>query len=373
MKILIYAPIKYPNAEIDYILTVSKRLTSQGFEIVIMSLPGYPMTGSAQKAGLTVETRFNLKTLNPAKLAANLAACRKWMKAEKFDLVDAHRSEGFVPLARMVKKLSPAPALVRTRQDMRPVRSDPFNRKAYNSADRIIVSNRLLADDLSIRLQLPPGKVSVIYYGINPEDFQPKKNVDAFRIELGIDPAWRIIALSARLGIVKGHEYFLAAAEKIAAEFSDARFLVSYRMVEKESDFFSRLKKSPVKEKFLVFGPRDDRADLLNLCEVGVLTSVGSEASSRACLEWMALKKPLVVTRVGVLPELVRTGDTGYLFMPRYASGLAEAVVRLLRYPDRAKEMGEKGYQLLKENFTEDIMIEQTVKIFKELGGRKNA
>jgi len=371
IKLLIYAPIKYPNAEVEYILLLAKRLLAHDFEIVIMANAGTPMVDSARKQGFRVEDRFDLTTLNPVKLKKHAAAFRAWMDQERFDIVDIHRSEGFVVIARLIKKLTPRPALVRTRQDMRPARTDPVNRWTYRSADKIIVSNQLLADDLITRLKLNPAQLAVVYYGLNPESFQPQKNLDQVRKEKGIDPAWRIVGLSARLGIVKGHQYFMEAAQKISEQVPEARFLISYRMIEKESDFLSRLERSPLKEKFLVFGPSEERAELLSLCEVGVLTSVGSEASSRACLEWMALKKPVVVTRVGILPELVITGETGYLVMPRYSSGMAEAVVKLLKHPERAKEMGERGYQLLKEKYTEDIMVEKTVEVFRQVLQKK--
>lgn len=371
LKLLVYAPIKYPNAEIDYILTLSQRLARLGVETVIMASPGNPIVALAQELGFRVETRFDLLTLNPLKLLALRRPLLSWLAREKFDLVDVHRSEGFVVMAELVQRLKPRPALVRTRQDMRPVRTDPLNRWTYNAADLIIVSNRLLADDLITRLKLNPEKLRVIVYGINPGQFQPSRPPAEIRKQYGVDPAWKIVGFSARLGIVKGHRYFMEAAEKIAAQAPEARFLISYRMVEKESDFLVRLGRSPLKEKFLVFGPCDKRADILSMCEMGVLCSVGSEASSRACLEWMALKKPVVVTRVGCLPELVSTGETGYLVMPRYSSGMAEAVLKLLRHPDRAQEMGGLGYKKLAENFTEDIMVEQTLEAFAKLAGQK--
>jgi glycosyltransferase involved in cell wall biosynthesis len=364
MKLLIYAPIKYPNAEVDYILILSQKLVQKNIEVVIMASPGNPIIAPAKALGLRVEERFDLLTVNPLKLLGMRRPLWLWLEQEKFDLVDIHRSEGFVVMAGLVKKLKNRPALVRTRQDMRPARTDPINRWTYNSCDLIIASNRLLADDLITRLKINPERLCVIYYGINPEIFQPTKPLDQIRKERGIDPSWRLVGFSARLGIVKGHQYFLQAAEKIAAEIPEARFLISYRMVEKESDFLQKLSQSPLKDKFLVFGPCDNRADLLSLCELGVLASVGSEASSRACLEWMALKKPVVVTRVGVLPELVATGDTGYLVMPRYASGMADAILKLLHYPERAKEMGEAGFRKLTGNFTEDLMIEKTLEAF---------
>ena len=95
IKLLIYAPIKYPNAEVEYILLLGRRLLAHDFEIVVMANAGTPMAGSAAGQGLRVEDRFDLTTLNPVKLKKNAAAFRAWMDQERFDIVDIHRSEGF--------------------------------------------------------------------------------------------------------------------------------------------------------------------------------------------------------------------------------------------------------------------------------------
>lgn len=367
LKLLIYAPIRWLNAESEYILVLCRSLKEQGVEAVIMGSAGNPMLAEAKKAGLRIEDRFDLLSLNPFKIALTIPRVQRWMQEEQFDIIDIHRSEGFVILASLAKSLKPRPALIRTRQDMRPARTDPLNRWLYNSMDAVIASNQLLAEDLIARLSLDPGKVKVIYFGLNPEEFKPSKSSQEMRSELNIPEHARLIGLSARLAVVKGHEYFLKSAETISKEIPEAMFLVSYRKIEKESDFLVRLEKSPVKDKFLVFGPRDDRANLLNICEIGVLSSVGSEASSRACLEWMALKKPVVATRVGCLPELVIPGETGYLLMPRDSAGMAKAIINLLNHPERAREMGERGHQVFLEKFQEKTMIENTLQIFSQI------
>jgi glycosyltransferase involved in cell wall biosynthesis len=370
LKLLIYAPIRWLNAETEYILIMCGKLKERGVEPVIMGSKGNPMLEEAKKAGLRTEDRFDLLNLNPLKLALTMPRLRRWMAREKFEVVDIHRSEGFAVLAGVAKSLNPRPALIRTRQDMRPVRTDPVNRWTYNSMDAIIVSNQLLAHDLAAKLRLDPQKFRVIYFGIDPEEFRPQVAPAEMRKRLNIDPSWRLVGLSARLAVVKGHEYFLKAAEIVSQEIPEIRFLVSYRKVEKESDFLERLAKSPAKDKFFVFGPGQDLPSLLNLCEVGVLSSVGSEASSRACLEWMALSKPVVATRVGTLPELVSSAENGYLLMPRDSSGLAGAIKTLLKNPDRAREMGARGRELFLEKFQQKIMLEKTLSIFREVTGK---
>jgi len=366
-KLLIYAPIRWLNAECAYILTLLPKLKEQGLEIVLMGSRGNPILAQAKKLGVRIKDDFNLLSLNPFYLAKILPRLKKWLGEEEFDLISFHRSEGFFLFHRLAKKINPRPALVRVRQDMRPARTDPINKATYQECDLILVSNQLLAEDLKARLNLPPEKVKVVYLGIEPSKFVPEKSAPELRKEMGISPEARLIGISARLAPVKGHKYFLQSAQIISEKMPQVRFLVSYRHIEPESDFLNQLSHSSIKDKFLLWGENHRYIDLLSLCEVGVLSSVGSEASSRACLEWMALKKPVVATRVGVLPELVVPAETGYLVMPRDSQGMAEAILKLLRNPERAREMGERGYQRLLENFTEKQMVEQTIRYFHQV------
>lgn len=370
LKVLIYAPIRFRNAEAEYILALSPRLTERNLELVIMGLPGKAVLKIAEQMGIRTESGFNFLSYNPLTLARTMLRFKKWLEQEQFEIIDIHRSEGFVLVNWLAKRLNPPPAIIRTRQDMRPARTDPINRWNYSNSDLIISSNQLLKEDLITRLNLDPEKLEVIYFGINSRKLEPQRSPEEWRKELGIEPNQPLVGLSARIARVKGHEYFLKAAEKISQELPRVKFMLSYRVIEPDCQFLNQLSKSPIKDKFFLFGPETlskiSLADLLNLCEVGVLSSVGSEASSRACLEWMALKKPVVATRVGVLPELVSQGETGYLVMPRDANGLAEAILKLLKNPERARKMGELGHKKFLANFTEEMMIEKTLQAFEQ-------
>ena len=75
-----------------------------------------------------------------------------------------------------------------------------------------------------------------------------------------------------------------------------------------------------------VFEPATQRVpDWLNAIDIFVLPSL-SEALSNSLMEAMACGCCVAASRVGGNPELVAHGETGMLFEPRDAAGLAEVL-----------------------------------------------
>ena len=367
MKILIVAPIRFYNAEAEYVRKLSLGLLARGHRAVILGRAKSPLLERARQEGIPICDRFALDSISPWTLIRQQGELGRYLAEEKFDVVNAHRSEGFIFLARAVHRLKKRPALIRTRGDMRPVRRDPLNRRLYGRwTDRVIASNELIRQELIVRLSLDPGRVHTVRFGLDPNELRPARPAEEVRGELGIPASARVVGMLGRIGPVKGHRYLLEAAPAIIQAVPEAVFLALYSMIEQGSDFLSRLQSSPWRDRFFLVGPRPDLADLMALAEVEVIPSVGSEANCRVALEWMSLGKPLIGSRVGVIPELIRPAETGFLLQPRLAPALAEAVISLVRDPARARRLGAAGRRLVEERFTLDRMIKETEAIFAQ-------
>lgn len=85
-----------------------------------------------------------------------------------------------------------------------------------------------------------------------------------------------------------------------------------------------------------------------------------------------ALKKPVVVTAVGSIPEVVDEGKTGYIVRPHDADALEEALVELLKDPDRCVEMGEAGYQKMQAELSWEVVADRTRAVYREIMKEKN-
>jgi len=75
------------------------------------------------------------------------------------------------------------------------------------------------------------------------------------------------------------------------------------------------------------------------------------ESFGVAVLEASACNKPVVVSNVGGLPEVVDNGITGFIVEPMNPNDLATAIEKLVRNPSLRLEMGRKGREKVFEEY----------------------
>jgi len=98
-----------------------------------------------------------------------------------------------------------------------------------------------------------------------------------------------------------------------------------------------------------------------------VVPSVCFDSFPRSNLEAMACRKPVVATCFGGSPEIVQDGVTGYIVNPLNTALMSEKITDLLKNPTKAKQFGEAGFARVKENFSVDAQIAQTLDWYQKL------
>jgi glycosyltransferase involved in cell wall biosynthesis len=117
------------------------------------------------------------------------------------------------------------------------------------------------------------------------------------------------------------------------------------------------------KVKFL--GWREDINELMPVFDMLVLPSL-NEGMGRVLVEAMAAGKPVVASRVGGIPDLVRHDETGYLVPPADEKALANGIKKLLDDPGRAKQMGQRGKEYCHQ-FSLEAMIAKLDDLYSDL------
>ncbi|MFC2174373.1 glycosyltransferase family 4 protein [archaeon] len=214
---------------------------------------------------------------------------------------------------------------------------DFFGEKIFGQCDRIAaVSKNTLETTLPEEYW---DKASVVYNGVNLEDYDPKMDCSPTLSEFG-----DFVFSNGRFVEQKGFKYLLEAASNI-----DARLVILGRGKQKEK----LAKLAPDNVTFITKPVSEQKlACLYGAAKAFVLPSL-YEPFGMALVEAMAMETPVIGTSVGGVPEVV-TPEVGSLVQPRDPAALAEAVNSILSTPDKAKRMGRAGRKRVKENFTWD-------------------
>ena len=113
-------------------------------------------------------------------------------------------------------------------------------------------------------------------------------------------------------------------------------------------------------------GKRDDIEELTSCADLLLLPSE-NESFGLAALEAMANSVPVLVSRVGGLPEVVTDGVDGFLVEPRNVAEMARRAVEVLSDEDRRREMGARARETAYTRFSSSRIIPQYEEFYKEL------
>lgn len=196
--------------------------------------------------------------------------------------------------------------------------------------------------------------IEIIYNGIPLDRFTPAEADPALREQLGLAPGARAISVVGRLTPWKGHRTILQALPGILEAHPAAVLLVVGEVAFWETDYLGELQtyaeQLGVAHAVRWLGFRDDVPRILALSDVFALPSE-NEPFGRAIIEAMAVGRPVVATRSGGVPEIVREGETGLLVEPGSAEQLGEAIVRLLSDESLAIRLGQAGLLRAREAY----------------------
>lgn len=191
-------------------------------------------------------------------------------------------------------------------------------------------------------------KAVLIRSGIDIREFQEVKG-DRMKKkeELGADARCPLVAMIACFKTQKSPLDFVKIARIVSDNISEIRFLLVGDGVLR-SEIEELIKKLGMDGKILLLGWRNDIPEILSCVDVLVLTSLW-EGLPRVFPQAMASGVPVVATEVDGAPEAIKNGINGYLLPPKDINAMAEKVIYLIRHPEKAQEMGEKGKDLVEE------------------------
>lgn len=280
-------------------------------------------------------------------------------KKERYDVVHTHSSKAGI-IGRFAAHAAGIPLVVHT------IHGLAFHRyeKAWKNAIYIL-SERLAARkcrriyavaqamiDQSLAAKIgKPEQYKVVYSGMELEPFLTSKPEPALRKQLNIPENSFVFATLARLFPLKGYEDFIPLAIKLAKDLPNVHYLIIGNGTMTES-VKEQIRSEGVEDRFSFAGlvPPQEVYRYLALSNVLVHFSL-REGLPRAAVQALASGKPVIAYALDGTPEVVITGETGYLLPPSDPVSAEQAMRDVVNDPEKAKKLGENGRKLVESKF----------------------
>lgn len=351
---------------------VYRRLGGKEVHVVTADVPG-----AAEVDALHPNTihRLNLKRvpwLRPESLAMYARFFFKSLAlalSHRFDAVHAFRAlpEGLVAWA--VARLSFRPVVVYAHGEElttwgRGRRRRPM-RFALRHADRVIANSEFTRDEL-IKLDVDPGRITLIYPGVDVARFRPGLPCEDLRTGIGLQPGQRLILSVGRLSRRKGFDTVVRCLPELRRQGIDARYALIG--IGEDGDYLAKLAQElGVVDRVHLLGhvSADDLPRWYNACDVFAMpnreVNADTEGFGMVFIEAGACGKPAIAGLAGGTGAAVIDGVTGRRVDGEHMPTVAAALHRVLADPGRMALLGSAALERARGEFDWDRVAEKTL------------
>ena len=358
------------------------------------------LTGSAQ--GLAEEDWYgemyirrtpfmDLNSLTPETIAEQSREIKQEM--ERFidqvrpDVVHAHNMHYFSPvhadILYEIKKARGIP-LVLTAHNVWADNDKTWQEmnKRASFWDAVIAVSHYIKREL-VRAGYEEKRIAVIHHGIDLNRFSPAaaRELAQIRKKYPQFEGRRVIFHPARMSLDKGCHISVKALNRVRREFPDALLVLAgtgktvdwgshqQRHVNQIMNLIDELDlKNHVFVRFFAW---DEMPLVYKAAEFCVYPSCFEEPFGLVMLESMASEKPIIVSKAGGMPEVVRNGVTGFVVEMADEKELADRCRRLLRNPGLCRQMGRQGRVMVEKYWTKEMMTRATLAVYQNVQREK--
>jgi len=215
-------------------------------------------------------------------------------------------------------------------------------------------------------------KIEVIQNGIDIDWWQSQvlrfAEKDRYEIKTEIFRANKntlIIISVAELHERKGLKYLIKAISEVKEKYPNIKLVIVGEGPDRKN-LENLIKKLKLENNVILLGRRKEIPKLLKSSNIFVLPS-RREAFGLVNLEAMITPLPVIASKVGGIPEIIKDGETGILVESENEKELAQALEKLIPNSPLREEMAKKGFLRVKENFSAQKMAEEHEKLYMEL------
>lgn len=304
-----------------------------------------------------------LTTFHAMRFAAHI------LRHDKADIIHTHLvNDHFVTAAALWFTQSKLP-LVRSYYEDSRTRYDRARNKILMRCrtNAAIVFSKGAAEELR-KMGMKDSGIHIIDPAVDVHRFNPVRKLPDMRAKFCFGADDFVIGIVARVQRHREFEIVLEATRRVRHIVPNLRVLVVGRGTHISEVLIEPSRAMGLSDivKSVGYLDGDSYIGALEAMSAKVFMVPGSDGTCRAVREAMAMGKPVIATRRGILPEMVNDGVEGIIIDPDPKS-LANAMIRLASSPELVKTLGENALRKAHERFSLRRQAENTEKLYQEI------
>ncbi len=286
------------------------------------------------------------------------------------DLVNVHNSHDHIVGGIATRLSKKKPVVIRTDHKREALEPSWGNRLLISKLTDGIMTFSETARQKDLReLPIPSDRVRRVGLALQLERYNPAVSFRNMREAFGIGQQDVVIGLVARFQKYRKTEVFLRALARLVRESPRIKALLVGRSSQIRESVIEPTKRLGLEGHVVLAGYQtEDYVDTLATMDIFVFLVPGSDGTARALREAMAMRKPAVVSKIGILPELIEDGVTGYV-VDTTPESLFSALKTLVTNEALRHRMGHKARERALREFRPERQSEEVEAFYQGIIG----
>ena len=391
------------GGHVNTVVQLSKALFDRGHEITTITTPHrYPgnhpdkdiLQGWTEVFTLPISGSYPSVKYGLEFALKSVQKIRELESKKEFDVIHGH--SGFtIPamITGILGKLTNIPSVHTIYCPIKPVLNNYNVCRIFSnnilSKLYLLQVTKIIAVTKNIKYSLITAGISedrirVIPPGINTKLYNLSILGDDVRKKYNIGSDQPTIIYIGNLTRIKGIHILINALNIIAKKVPNIKLLMVLNMpidiylklnrldltTELAFKIKERIKYYELENNIIPLGILDNMPQVIAASDLVItpfLNTVGVVDYPTSMLEAMAVGKPVIATRVGGIPEIVKHKESGILVEPNNVDELVSAIIYMLENKEEAENMGKEGAKTISEKFRLEIVVDELERIYEEV------
>lgn len=290
----------------------------------------------------------------------------KLIRQYNIDIVNTHSGKD-TWVGGLAARLAGA-KFIRTRHLSNPIRSSKTN-FINELAHCIFTTGESVRADMIKNNRIRPERILSIPTGINADMFS-RQRVDRAecRASLGLSDEDLVVGIVAVLRRFKRHDLLLESMHLLFKEYKHLKLIIAGDGPVRhaiEQDIEDR----GISDRVIMTGHVSEPERVMAALDVFVLSSDSKEGVPQSVMQALMMELPVVATAAGSTSDLMHNNNF-ILVEPGDVDALYKGLKRLVASAEERKAFSEKSRTYIEDNFSETIMVERIMSIYKSLTGK---